>query len=150
MSLTTVSINTLEARYNVDMAQEEEPHSPSESTNKEEGSRGQDIELDESTRRRWIDIAHRHFADSFVSTLAEARFSQSGLLDVFEESGILPRADNPNPHDANLSPSEHEQWWADHPEAAESFDRNIRLRDERLRLLYIGALFGVHLRRFRD
>jgi hypothetical protein len=132
------------------MAQKAEPNPLPENGGRGDRSGVQRLELDQATQERWIDLAHRHFSDPFVYTLAEAHFSQAGILTVFEESGVLPQVENPNPHDADLSPLEHEQWWVDHPTEGEAFDRSIYVRDERLRLLYIGALFGPHLSRLRS
>lgn len=85
-----------------------------------------------------------------LSFYAEVRFQQAGLIGVLEDSGILPSEENPNPHDIRREPVEHERWWSEHPEAGDAFDQDIRVREERLRLLYIGTLLGPYLRQSPD
>jgi hypothetical protein len=149
MSLTAVSTNTFMARYNENMPQEGEPHVPPQADDQSDRATRTDSPLDEQTRTRLIVFTREHYADPLLATYAALRFDRAGLLDVFEQSGLLPRVANPNPHDANLAPNEHEQWWAAHPEAA-ALEHELRIRDERLRLLYIGVLFGPRVRQAQD
>jgi hypothetical protein len=103
--------------------------------------------LDAQARERLTRFLQEHYADPMLPVYAEMRFYWAGLTSVLEQTGILEAEENPNPIDLRTNPTAHEQWWVDHPEVSAAFDVALRAREERIRLLYIGALLGPYLRR---
>ncbi len=103
--------------------------------------------LDVKTRERLIEFLRANNQNPISPMHAEIRLERAGLIEVLEEAGILAPIENPNPIDITASEFEHDKWWAEHPTAGEAFDAKLRERDDKIVLLYLGAMIGPYMKR---
>ncbi len=68
----------------------------------------------------------------FTDIAAELELEKYKLLTPLEETGILPKNEEPNPYGPDESPNEYEQWWEAHPDEQQAFLANITWRDRSL------------------
>lgn len=68
----------------------------------------------------------------------EAVLSQNGLLKKYEQSGHIPRVEDPNPYRRNKKGKQYQEWWRSHPREAEQYKDAIRQRNQALHQIYIG------------
>ena len=101
-------------------------------------SRGNIENQDERLAQALADIERgREFPARF-----ETQLLLEGFLPRFEQAGIVPAVENPNPYNTGDELDRHEKWWDDHPQETETFLQLMERRNEILRVLYVGALVG--------
>lgn len=72
----------------------------------------------------------------------EAHLQRRGLLSDLEASGVLPKAENPNPFDPVVDLHRHDMFWRKHAEQQREFSESVSLRHRVLRWLRIGSLLN--------
>ena len=104
------------------------------------GGKGEARQKLESTSDRLVEFLRQEYTIPGIDVYVEIKFEQMGLLPSLEQAGILSKAENPNPFDPDKASAQHNQWWAEHPEAENLFSQELAKRAEVLRYLHIGAL----------
>lgn len=117
---------------------EHEPEQPHPEGEAETGDRQAREDALERLAERIETLSRYPLLDVYVET----RLRRVGFLPVLERSGILPVADDPNPHSEEMQPEEYQAWWEAHRSEEEEWDEQLMLREKILRSLWIGALLG--------
>ena len=104
------------------------------------------MEMDEPNKQSSLeDFLSREFTFPAIDLYIERKFEQNGLLPMLEEQGIVPRVVNPNPYNPEGQEEAYDQWWEQHDEEFEAYDRRQSERILALKLVYVGTIIG-HLK----
>lgn len=83
---------------------------------------------------RWV-YDHPH-----TDIAAELELERYNLLIPLEETGVVPKLEDPNPYDPDTQTDAYEQWWSDHPSDVQKFEAAFIRRDQALRDLWLGVV----------